>query len=214
MTSYNTLNIYSDGSSVAGKAAGEHITASDQSGWAFVVVNNDTDPATKLLQNAGQVTGATIDRAELTAIIAALKAISAAGIEAETIRAFIDRQNLVGSWNGEYVVITKNADGTKTGTWTKVKKPAFNQGNGQVARNAGVTIANADLWDELVAAANAISGHVVFEWMPNEHDRDAQGRVVGKTVPKRSADAETNAHGASTFNRLVDGLADAAKLGH
>jgi ribonuclease HI len=186
------IEIFSDGSSIGNMKKGQTISATDKAGWGYVL----TQDGQEIARDHGQMIGSTIDMAELTAIKEALLRVKAEGLSASRVLIYIDRQNLVGSWNGAYV---------KGSEWVAVKAPKFVRVGGDVVRKG--ELANQDIWDQVADAANGLDMEVVFVWAPNAHDRGtAKGKAKKMPVnnPKEPAYFER-------YNDIADKLADQAK---
>jgi ribonuclease HI len=186
------IEIFSDGSSIGNLKKGQTISATDKAGWGFVLAQGGKEIA----RDNGQMIGGTIDMAELTAIKEALLRVKIEGLSAPRVLIYIDRQNLVGSWNGAYV---------KGNKWVAVKTPKFARIDGQVVRQG--ELANQDIWDQVAAAANGLEMDVVFVWAPNAHDR---GTAKGK-AKKLPVNNPVEPVYFERYNDIADKLADQAK---
>lgn len=195
---------FTDGSSVPG----DKIQSDTPAGWGSVI----TLHGKKVASGSGHLVGDTIDRAELTAIEKSLIAIEKSGITVDVVKCYIDRQNLVGSWNDQYA---KKLDEHRT-EWTAVKEPAFiknDKGDIVLSAKARENLANTKNWQAILNVVNPLQaayGTVVeFIWMENEHDRN---KAKGEQKLHLTNNPKEPEYAASA-NAEADQLADDAKTG-
>lgn len=192
------IEVFSDGSSVGEKKAGEKIEATDPAGWGYVMVKDGEE----IKRDLGQLMGVKIGGVELAGIKNALIAIDQMNEKPSLVKCYIDRQEIVGVWNGKYVagdrwvaVGQKRIEKTSDNTFNLTKK-------GQKSENVY-------FWNEIITIANKLKTDIEFVWMPNEHDSGTK-KGKNKLIPVNNPKIPSY---ANEFNAVADQLANKAKLG-